>query len=169
MKLAITGHRPNKLGNDFTFTNPIIVKVRREIIDTIMAYKSRMRVNPTTGDYARDLVLVSKIATGMEQLFVQIAIEFRIPFIAAIPYSNQEAEWGKSRKEQYRSLLGKAQNIHVASPHYYQSCILQCDRWMIDNCDLLIVVWDGTKGGTANCVTYAKSIDKPIIYIKPVI
>ncbi len=41
------------------------------------------------------------------------------------------------------------------------------NKWMVDNCDLLIAVWNGTSGGTANCVNYAKSINKQIIIINP--
>jgi len=39
--------------------------------------------------------------------------------------------------------------------------------WMVDNCDFLISVWDGTSGGTKNCVDYAISKKKDIIRIDP--
>ena len=41
------------------------------------------------------------------------------------------------------------------------------NRYMVDNSDLVIAVWNGTKGGTCNCVKYAKKKDKSIIFINP--
>ena len=38
---------------------------------------------------------------------------------------------------------------------------------MVDNSDIIIAVWDGTKGGTYNCVQYAKKKNKEIIQINP--
>ena len=42
------------------------------------------------------------------------------------------------------------------------------NRWMVDNSDLVLAVFDGKKeGGTWNCVKYAKSKNKEIVVIKP--
>ena len=41
------------------------------------------------------------------------------------------------------------------------------NEWMVDHCDILIAVWDGTSGGTANCVNYAQSVNKEKIFIDP--
>ena len=41
------------------------------------------------------------------------------------------------------------------------------NEWMVNHCDKLIAVWNGSDGGTGNCVNYAKSINKEIIYINP--
>jgi hypothetical protein len=38
---------------------------------------------------------------------------------------------------------------------------------MVDNSDLLIAVWDGSSGGTSNCVSYATIKGKQIIRIDP--
>ena len=38
---------------------------------------------------------------------------------------------------------------------------------MYDKTDILIAVWDGSKGGTANCVRYMKKLGKEIIRIDP--
>ena len=36
---------------------------------------------------------------------------------------------------------------------------------MVDNCDLLLAVWDGVEaGGTWLTVNYARKIGKPIVY-----
>jgi len=35
--------------------------------------------------------------------------------------------------------------------------------WMVDNCDLVLALWDGSDGGTGNCIKYANKIGKPIV------
>ena len=34
---------------------------------------------------------------------------------------------------------------------------------MVDNCTHVLAMWDGSEGGTANCVKYAQAVNKPII------
>jgi uncharacterized phage-like protein YoqJ len=41
------------------------------------------------------------------------------------------------------------------------------NKWMVDHCDALVAIWNGTSGGTANCVKYALSVNKPIVMINP--
>jgi uncharacterized phage-like protein YoqJ len=41
------------------------------------------------------------------------------------------------------------------------------NEWMVDRADQVIAIWDGTSGGTANCVEYATKMNKPILRIDP--
>lgn len=41
------------------------------------------------------------------------------------------------------------------------------NQWMVDRADQVIGIWDGTSGGTANCLEYATSKNKPILRIDP--
>jgi hypothetical protein len=36
---------------------------------------------------------------------------------------------------------------------------------MVDHADMVIALWDGTSGGTANCVNYAKAQHKQIVNV----
>jgi uncharacterized phage-like protein YoqJ len=36
------------------------------------------------------------------------------------------------------------------------------NEWMIDRCDVLLALWDGSRGGTANCCWCAKRVERPI-------
>lgn len=38
---------------------------------------------------------------------------------------------------------------------------------MVDLADMVIAVWDGSKGGTGNCVQYAQKKGKEFIRINP--
>jgi uncharacterized phage-like protein YoqJ len=41
------------------------------------------------------------------------------------------------------------------------------NEWMTDNSKYIIAVWDGTKGGTGNCVNYGKKVNKLITSLHP--
>ena len=41
------------------------------------------------------------------------------------------------------------------------------NEYMVDLADKVIAVWDGSKGGTGNCVRYAEKCGKEIIRIVP--
>ena len=77
--------------------------------------------------------------------------------------------WPIYAKNLYNQLLEKAiQQIIVSEGEYSHQKMQIRNQYMVDNCDLLIAIYDNkSQGGTKNCIEYAKSINKPIIYINP--
>lgn len=50
----------------------------------------------------------------------------------------------------------------------YKPYLMQVrNEYMVNLADKVIAVWDGTSGGTGNCVAYAKKKEKEIILINP--
>jgi uncharacterized phage-like protein YoqJ len=156
MKIAITGHRPHKLGNDYDLTSPLINNIKLEIIHNLERYP------------LDSLTLISGMALGIDTLFALIAIELELNLIAAIPFKGQESKWPFGSRLKYNYILSyeKCEKIIVSGGGYHPSKMQKRNEWMVDNCDVLIAVWDGTAGGTANCVEYAKD-KKQIIRINP--
>lgn len=159
MKLAITGHRPNKLGHDYELKSPLIKEIKKRILEVIDEHK------PTH--------LISGMALGIDTLFAIIAHQEAIDLIAAIPCYMQERNWQQSSINLYRKILDTPINGHlpiqviVTQSNYTPECMQDRNIWMVDNCDILLAVWDGTSGGTANCVKYAYSKERPVIRINP--
>lgn len=157
MKIAITGHRPNKLGNDYSLTSPLIIRIKEHLESIIDKYAKHR------------LTLISGMALGIDTLWAQLAVENNIPFIAAIPDLAQADRWPPKSQTVYYRLLEKAQEVvNVSKSTIYKiEHLQQRNIWMVDNCNLLIAVWDGTPGGTANCINYAHSVKRFIIRINP--
>lgn len=89
-----------------------------------------------------------------------------IPITAAVPFAGQESQWPAASQKLYRDLLAKAARVEVVSSGGYAASKMQRrNEWMVDHCDRLLAVWDGTPGGTANCIGYALAKRKPITYI----
>jgi uncharacterized phage-like protein YoqJ len=151
--VAFTGHRPNRLGG-YRIPNATWTAVTREI------RRALEDVNPTEA--------ISGMALGVDQWAAQICIDMNIPFIAAVPFEGQESVWPEESKKTYKNLLDKAQRIVVVCEGKYAAWKMQKrNEWMVDNSDVLIAVWDGESGGTANCVAYAESVGKKIVRISP--
>lgn len=96
------------------------------------------------------------MALGVDQDFAWLCTELSIPFTAALPFVGQEDNWPKHSQEWYEWLLIRADDVVVVSPGGYSAAKMQVrNEWMVDHCEKLLAVWDGTGGGTGNCVNYA--------------
>tara|TARA_R100001086_G_scaffold249984_1_gene192285 strand:+ start:1967 stop:2485 length:519 start_codon:yes stop_codon:yes gene_type:complete len=169
MRIAITGHRPNKLGNDYNLKSDLIHKIKKSIVGCLVS-------NATSVDYKENrpykldgITCITGMALGIDTLFALIAVEYNIPFIAALPCLNQDKMWTSSSKVLYNKLIGSelCTTYHVSNQEYTLKCMQNRNKWMVDNCDLLIAVWNSSPGGTANCVRYAKSQNKEMVIINP--
>ena len=154
MIVSFAGHRPDKLGG-YKVPNPTYVRVCQQIEKTLLEIKPEK--------------VISGMALGIDQWAAFIAHKLGIPFLAAIPFINQESKWPEASQRAYKNLLSKASEKVIVSEGAYAPIKMQIrNEWMVNNSDLLIAVYNGDKtGGTANCVNYAKQCQKPIIIINP--
>lgn len=155
MKIAITGHRPHKLDNDYDLTSPLLMNIKEHIQLIVLNHQ------PTH--------LISGMALGIDTLFAQLAISMSIPLIAAVPCREQYKMWRRKSIDLYFDIL-----LHpntkvelITDGEYNNHCMSLRNEWMVDHCNILIAVWNGSSGGTANCVKYAQTKNKEIIYIDP--
>jgi uncharacterized phage-like protein YoqJ len=159
MIIAVTGHRPNKLGGYNTRNNPYYNSVMTGLDQALLELQP-------------ERVIVG-MALGVDQWMAELCIFNGIPFVAAIPFDGFElgGHWYESNVRKYRQLLAAAaQVVAVSDPPYEPWKMQRRNEWMVDHCDLLLAVFDGTPGGTANCVNYAQQVRKPvrrINYLRP--
>lgn len=162
MTIAATGHRPNKLGNDYTLSNVLCKLIQQEMY---LACKSHNVTEAITG-----------MALGADTLWALAALQQGIPLTAAIPFRGQELRWPTRSQNIYNQILKAATKIvyvhdEPAPTEHYKVAKYMQDRnvWMVDHADKLLAVWDGSSGGTKNCIVYAGNV-KPrmeIIRIDP--
>ena len=109
------------------------------------------------------------MALGIDTLWAKLAIENNIPLLAAVPFEEQDCKWPKKSRDVYRSILSNplTRTVVVCGSGYAIWKMQKRNEYMSDMCNLLIAVWDGSPGGTGNCMKYAKSIKKDIIIINP--
>jgi len=156
MRIAVTGHRPDKLGREYDMIGPYSNHIRTELQTVIDSFSHN------------NLELLTGMALGVDMIWAQLAIHNNIPFIAYIPFKGQELKWPEKSQKLYHQLLSKAEKIIICSPGSYSAQKMQIRNIkMVDDSNLLVAVFDGTTGGTYNCVQYAESISKSILRINP--
>jgi uncharacterized phage-like protein YoqJ len=153
--LAVTGHRPNKLGNEYSLHGPYTDRIKSRLFEILDEYK------PDS--------IISGMALGVDQIWAICGIRKNIQVTAAIPFKKQESRWPPKSQSLYFKILDSnlVTPVIVSTGEYTRQKMQIRNQWMVDECDKLVAVWDGTKGGTANCVKYAQSVNKEIIRIDP--
>ena len=90
-----------------------------------------------------------------------------VRLICASPCRSQDIFWGPKLQQQYKMILRQADRVFCLSDVYTESCMQERNVFMVNNSAIVLAVWDGTNGGTANAVKYAKKSGVPIIRINP--
>lgn len=152
MIVSFTGHRPDKLGG--YKQSPIKDYISVELENVLKELKPDG--------------CISGMAIGFDQMAALICIKLGIPFEAAIPFLGQEKRWPFESQNEYNSILDKAVKKTIVCEGGYSAQKMQIrNEYMVDNSDIVVCCWDGSTGGTKNCIDYAKKINKRIIRIDP--
>ena len=159
---AITGHRPQKFpfGYDESDRRCVVLKanLHREIARRIL-------------DGCTDFY--SGAALGVDTWFMESVLKFRrvvdgITLTAVLPCASQANRWLPEAQMRYHNLLAQCDRVILLQEAYTRGCMLARDRYLVDHCDCLIAVYDGSgDGGTAYTVRYAKSVGRPVYSIDP--
>lgn len=160
--VCFTGHRPNKLNGYKAKDNAeLLYKLKDIIVDHIE------NKGVTT--------FISGMALGIDMWSARIILALKesaypeIDLVCAIPCKNQYAIW-KDQKviDEWHYIISKATIVHYVSDESYTAwCLHDRNKWMVDNSNYVIAVWDGTSGGTANCIKYAKKNNRNILNLNP--
>lgn len=156
MKIAVTGHRPHKLNGEWLGQGPVSDYIRKEMQGVIDTF------------FTSELVLITGMALGVDQLWAEMAIKNNLRFIAAIPCYGQDLSWNMQNRNRYHELLNNklCTQFMVNNVHYKPWVMQARNEWMVNNCDMIVAVWDGSDGGTKNCIDYANKQNKPLVKIR---
>lgn len=89
--------------------------------------------------------------------------KYPIALECAIPCPNQTLKWSDKDKLRYERILKRADKIALISERYTPECMLKRNRYMVDQSELVIAVFNGIeKGGTWYTINYAKNKNKTI-------
>jgi uncharacterized phage-like protein YoqJ len=149
MILAVTGHRPQKLGGFSPAAGQRLVE---------FATAELRRFNPLPQR------VLTGLALGWDQAIAWACAELGIPFIACVPCKGQDTPWPAASRQAYRTLLALAYDVVAVCPGGYAAWkMIRRDHYMVDqlNClegDKLLALYNGdTDGGTAKTVQYAQA------------
>jgi len=115
---------------------------------------------------------LSSVAEGGDQLFVEQARALGLAWHAILPLP--KAEFAKDFSPEEWSVVERtlehAEHVRVITENgTREDAYLDCGMATVDGSDVLLAVWDGEpargRGGTADVVSYARTLGKPLVLI----
>ena len=152
MSIGVTGHQRLENASDWTWTE-----------DAIQAQLAQ---------FASDLVGISSLAEGADQIFARSVLGLGGRLIAVIPYPGIERSFmSQTALRGYRDLLRHAQVEVLPAIGSDEDCYFAAGRRVAEHSQLLFAVWNGKeargKGGTGDIVKFAQSLGLPILHFNP--
>ena len=160
-KVSFTGHRPEKLPF-FSEDDPMLADL-----------KNRLKIQSEKVINEGSDCFFSGMARGVDLWCAEIVIELKqkypqIKLTAVIPCKSQSSKWSTEDKKRYETVLKQCDKVVYTSESYSQNCMLKRDRALVELCDILVAVFDGSNGGTKYTVDYAGKMHRKVILV-PVI
>ena len=146
--IAVTGHRPDKLGG---YSNTDAHRaIRRHMRDFLGQAPDG------------ELVLLSGGALGIDQFWIEVGLYLDLPIQVVMPFKGYDSRWPAFSQKIYKELLDKCWKIEYLFNEYKPDAYQLRNQYLVDNSDVLVAYWNGSSGGTANCIDYARKRKKII-------
>lgn len=156
--VAFSGYRPEKfpfeLREDLKEYIELVNMLREEITGLINKGYSTFYIGGCDGF---DL-LVGEILNQLKYIY-------DIKIIVAMPYKDFGNKFSNKWKEILYLLLENSYRIIYVNEKYSYGCYQKRNELMVDNSNVLVVYYDGQKGGTLNTIRYANNKGVEIINI----
>ncbi len=160
---AFTGHRPCKFPWKYDETDSRCVALK-----SVLAEQIRLLAEAGVTDF------FSGMAEGTDLFCSEIVLNQRIKNPAlklrcVLPCEGQADKWSVSARERYYSILTRADSVDYVSRKYYDGCMLDRNRRLVESAGLLLAVYNGVpRSGTGTTVNFARKMGREIIVIDPI-
>ena len=166
LTISLTGHRPPKLAG-YNIRSPYYKRMQEYLEGLIEKAILRCDI----------LELHSGMALGADTVWAQaiVAKKTKYPdkiiFVADIPDTGQPSLWPEPSQNTWSELIERADIINTYAQNNpgksYGYILNQRNIGMVDACDILIAIYNGTPGGTRNAVNYGIKKQKYIHQVHP--
>jgi len=135
-KLVVFGHRPPELGG--WDDNPVADDSRRRLTEIFAA---KAELHP-------DLVVLTGLRLGAEQLGADAALAADVPFVAVLAHPDQDRPWSAGTRRRFEELSDAAREVVLLErkvPENRQkagAALARRDAWLARNADEAVLVWD---------------------------
>jgi len=169
--VGIVGHRSDRIADPG--------QVRARIVEILLALEEALDKSAVSGFYPagrQPLRLVSALAEGADRIAAMAAVEAGIELDIVLPFVPTEYRkdfTDEASRKQFDELLDKSARVLILDGNgaERQRAYEAAGMTMLDNCDLLIAVWDGGpgrgRGGTREVIEEAARRTIPVVVIDP--
>lgn len=175
--ICFTGHRPDKLIGGYDLNTPRAKLLAKKLIHLLERLIEEKNVK----------TFISGGALGFDQIAFMCVHHLKkkypdIQNILAVPFEQQAKNWKNKndllRYERMKKVADKIVYVDTLKEYIpkgnkvktgeFSGAKMQLrNQYMVDCADFVIAAWDGTSGGTKNCVDYASKKNKPIYRLDP--
>ena len=140
-KCAFTGHRPQSLPFGFNEADERCIALKQKLRDEIIR---QIEENGVTH-------FITGMAIGVDMFAAEIA-----------------EKWSEALRDRYFDIASKCDKETLLQQRYTPDCMHKRNRYMVDQADYIIAVWNGKPSGTGKTVQYAQQQGKPVRVINPI-
>ena len=163
-RIAVVGARPPQMGG---YTDNMTTDAVRKRLTEILVAKQELHGN---------VVVLSGLGLGAEQLGAEAAIEAGLPFVAVLPYPSPDSVWPPASQQRFRRLLEAASVSVVLQgrvPETKQKAggaLARRDAWLARHADEAIAVWDGQDPATGKQVRSLQDVmgEEDVWVVRPI-
>lgn len=144
--VAVVGHKPPELGG--YGANPVADSVRATLAEILAA---KQKVDP-------DLVVLTGLGLGAEQLAAAAAADAGVPYVAVFPYPDPDSQWPPASRTAFQELVNGAASTIVlsttapATKALAGAALRRRDAWLARHAHEALAVWDGKDAGVGRAV-----------------
>lgn len=173
--VSFTGHRPDKLGTGYSITG-----------ERVQAYSDMLRAEIVKLIEQRGAKrFISGGALGIDQIAFWTVHKLQqegydVENVLAVPFKLQYSNWhNKELVTWYHAMVKRADEVvyvdtidkyatNAPVDIYTPLKMQKRNEYMVDYSHVVIACWDGTSGGTGNCVRYVREQNKELIQVMPI-
>ena len=159
---AFTGHRPKSFPWKYDETVPGCILLKEALFAQIKALADRGITD-----------FLSGMAQGVDLWSARAVLALRakdpaVKLHCILPCEGQENKWPASMKEQYRSILSRADEVLCLQKEYSSDCMAKRNRYLVDHAAVMLAVYNGTRrSGTGMTLHYAQQQGREIFIFNP--
>lgn len=156
---CFTGHRAEKLPWKHNETDPRCRMLKKQLSDVLRSlYDSGCRH------------FICGMATGCDMYFGEAVVSLRserddVTLEGAVPFEGQSDKWDEATRRRYFRLAEECDRLTVLHSCYTPDCMMDRNRYMVDNADVLVAAYNGSPGGTQATMLYAMRRQRQIIEV----
>ena len=161
-KCCFTGHSPKPLPFGYNEEEPSCKKLKELLSENIERQITENGVTHFISGMAMGVdIFAAEAVLKLKQKYPQIKLE------CAIPCETQANKWSEGWRNRYFDIIRRSDVAKMLQTHYTPDCMMKRNKYMVDNSDVVIAIWNGEKSGTGNTVNYAMKSGKKVIIIDP--
>lgn len=152
-RCAFTGYRPEKMCFGYNEQDERCVRLKKRLHERLEELVAEGYAHFLSGGAQGFDTFAAEEVLALREKYPWVMLEMVSPFDA------QADKWSLEAQKRHERLLEKADIVTRTSRAYDRGAMFRRNRYLADNCDLLLAYYDGLSGGTRMTVEYANSID----------